>query len=1010
MRFSLSRLFIISLIAQLSYTGLYGQERDFKSVKTPYSIQSQLADSLDKLIKEEERNAALEYIDATLPILKRSNDYEGLTYFLERKAYILRLQKLNDKALGAASQAVVTAKRHLLSNHFLLAKSYYRKGYILHKINDYYDAASNLDSSQTVYSNSPNYDSAMYNSLVEYKYYAYSYGAMSVDTVVKYLDLRMRKELSNKPVDPNEVLYIMNDFAKLYLQKGDYSQALAYAIEEVTYARENPESIEKQRYLSARFNLALVLYRLRDYERGLKICNEALEETSDAKGFFGRVNQKEANLINAQRISIKSLRVAFFIDINLYEEAINELVLLIEENNGLNERFIRQQKINLAKSYLGIENFDRAKFILNEVLNELRPTFPNIQAESLFLIEGELSSKLNLPEMALLYYDSALRNSISEYHSSSILDFPNTKNSKLPIDALFTLQRKTIALNNVYQKMYSDSIPLISAVNKYVNGTHDLIMNSRQELIRTEGRLFLSSSFKALYEAGIEASYYNYKNYNKEEGFLAATEFFRLSKALLFLEQSGEFSDIQNTGIPQDFKNQFYKLKKEINTLNETFYEILDSVSPISDSVAVINRRLLTANDSLQLVKNRILEFIRKNKEISVSNENNRSDQLKNNEALIEYFVGKGQVFVLAKTKEKSVFERFIVTPQFEANLKDILDEVSQAPSFINYNEKLALFSRNSYFIYQQLLENVLSQLGNKVNHLTIVPDEYLSQLPFEILLSDKSAKAKSFSDLPYLMNSYTINYELSSANNGTKSIEDKAPKNLLGIGYSVSDRSAEFAQLPGTDREVNFLQSKIEGTYYQGGMGTKEIFLSEARDYDIIHLAVHGIAGTEGQESSLIFNGSDGVLKTSDLYMAGLRARLAVLSACESGGGEMSNGEGVFSIARGFSIVGVPSVVMSLWSVNDQVTSGLMVQMYRFLQQGLPIDEAVVKTKRDYLENSDSYTGHPYYWAAFVSLGEPIQINQKKTNWVLWASIIAILLLLIFTIYMLSKKRKRII
>lgn len=1011
MGFNATKLLILGLIALLFTTNLKGQGRDFKSIKTPYTLNTQLTDKLDEFIKGGKSDEALGFIDEQLPTIKLNHDYEVTTYFLERKAYLLKAQNFNNEALLAASEAVKTAKTHLPEGHFLLAKSYYRKGHILHKVNNYYDAASNLDSAQYVYSSSSNYDSALYNSIVEYKYYAYSYGSMSVDTLVKYLDLRMTKELSSEQVKPNKVLYIMNDFPQLYMQKADYSQALAYAIEEVAYARENKGQIEKQQYLEARFNLALVLYYLRDAERGLKICNETLIETEDIYDFFGEVSQVERQRIRASRINIKGLKLAFLLDLKRYDDVIVEVENIVKETEELSYKFTTQQYITLAYSYLEEGEYDKASMLLKTILSELRPSFPNIQGESAFRVAGELKDKLHEPLGALMYYDSAIRNSVPEYYKEDILAFPSLENDKLPIEALFSLSKKTTALNKVYQQVFKDSLLLSATVNNYVSQTHALIMKSRQELIRTEGRLFLSRNFKSLYEAGIESAYQVYKNHDEEEGILAASRFFKLSKALLYLEQQGEFSSIQNPDVPQNLRYKFYQFKKDVNTLSERFYNMLDSASPTSDSVAVINRLLLSVNDSLSEVKREISELVDDdNFNISlVENELERLSLTKG-QAVIEYFVGEEYIFVLAQSLKGHFFEKFIIDEQFRSNIEGLITEISHPPSFVNYSEKLNHFTENSYFLYQKLLEKALSKLGGGITHLTIIPDEYLGQIPFEVLLDRRTPDVKSFKDLPYLIKKYTVNYNFTSVQKQNRQNTERAPKKLLGIGFSTNVNGTEFRQLPGTDRELNFLQSRIEGTYYQGGTGTKEVFLSEAGNYDIIHLAIHGVAGSDGYESSLIFNGEDGVLKTSDLYLAGLRARLAVLSACESGLGELNKGEGAFSIARGFSIVGVPSVLMSLWSVNDQVTAQQMVDMHQTFLDGAPINEAIAQTKKNYISTSDNYTSHPYYWAAFISLGEPIELDDKMWSWQLWAFLLMFISTIFFLIIYYHKKRKEII
>ncbi|KYG84379.1 hypothetical protein AWW67_04525 [Roseivirga seohaensis] len=995
----LSWLLLIFLCAQLN-----AQQSDFSKVKTPFEFKNTWVNQLNEKLKEDRQNPylmnanSLEYIQSILPQVETSKDYETLTFLFERNAMILYSMRRDSLALASANKSVETAKKHLPKNHFLLSRAYFRRGYIEHSTNNFYNAGSDLDSAQTVYQASKNYDSAYYETLIEYKYYAYSYGEMNLDTLAKYLEKRMETRLSKENPNPDEILYVMNDFAKVYMQKGDYAQALAYAIEEVAYSKEKHDSVSKSRYIDSRFNLGNVLYKMKDFERGLKVCNELISETKNITQFFGPLSPKERERVENGIIGIKALKAAILLGLKRYEESIKSLQEIVKVNDT-ESRFTIQQKINIANGLLGLKNYEDAKSYIEDVLNELRPTFPNKQAESLFNVAGSLYQELGKAELSFNYYDSAVRNSIPEYYTADILGFPEIKNQKLTITALSSLRDKAISLISYYNQSLKDSLNVLLSASNYASNTHNILMSSRQELMRTEGKLFLSENFKSLYEAGIEASYLMFNLGNKKLGFENASEFFRLSKAVLFLEQSGEFGKIQNSNVPQYLRNEFYQLKTEIEGLNSTFYSILDKSSPTSDSVGRINNRLLNASEKLKDLKDSVSLFLEDQiNDNHLIFKSGNTDRIAENKAIIEFFVGENQIFLLGKSANKQVFERVDIDERFKNSFNDLISEVGNRPQLSDYENKLRAFCENAEYIYSLLLKPVIDQLDSKINELTIIPDEYLSRLPFETLITSKVENPRSFKNLPYLINSHVINYQLSSDRDLNKTTAKKSSKNLMGIGYSQGDNNLGFATLPGTDREIKYLQSKIEGDYYLGNEGTKSVFLKTAKDYDVLHLAIHGLADSTGKyESKLIFNGKDNVLKTSDLYLAGLQARLAILSACESGVGEINKGEGAFSIARGFAIVGVPSIVMSLWSVNDKVTSELMVNTHKLLNEKVPINRAIGQTKRDYLQNSDNYTAHPYYWAAFISLGSPITIettNQSWVNIVLIASVTALLLI----------------
>ena len=94
----------------------------------------------------------------------------------------------------------------------------------------------------------------------------------------------------------------------------------------------------------------------------------------------------------------------------------------------------------------------------------------------------------------------------------------------------------------------------------------------------------------------------------------------------------------------------------------------------------------------------------------------------------------------------------------------------------------------------------------------------------------------------------------------------------------------------------------------------------------------------------------------------------LVVLSACQTGLGEVRIGEGVFGLRRAFVVAGAKTLIMSLWKVPDMQTQGLMVDFYqRILAGQSPADalrEAQLAMKTRY--------PHPYYWGAFICQGDP--------------------------------------
>ena len=118
-----------------------------------------------------------------------------------------------------------------------------------------------------------------------------------------------------------------------------------------------------------------------------------------------------------------------------------------------------------------------------------------------------------------------------------------------------------------------------------------------------------------------------------------------------------------------------------------------------------------------------------------------------------------------------------------------------------------------------------------------------------------------------------------------------------------------------------------------------------------------------------------DGLLTAEDVSGLDLLAtELVVLSACDTGLGEIRTGEGVFGLRRAFVLAGAKTLVMSLWKVPDRQTQMLMTLFYRRLKAGQPRAEAL----RDAQLRMKKHFPHPYCWGAFICQGEPGRLEFK--------------------------------
>jgi CHAT domain-containing protein len=216
-------------------------------------------------------------------------------------------------------------------------------------------------------------------------------------------------------------------------------------------------------------------------------------------------------------------------------------------------------------------------------------------------------------------------------------------------------------------------------------------------------------------------------------------------------------------------------------------------------------------------------------------------------------------------------------------------------------------------------------------------------------------------------------------------------------------DRSGlQFAPLAGTAAEAKALQSllKLDAQNVLTGDRATEASLRDLHGPRILHVATHGfflndqevaLMGHGSETGALPFNENpllrsglalaganarhsgtldDGILTAAEAAQLDLRGtQLVVLSACDTGVGEVRIGEGVYGLRRALVLAGVQAQVGTLWKVADEATKDLMFDFYGRLINGEGRSAALRESQQDMLANP--VRKHPYYWAAFVPIGD---------------------------------------
>ncbi len=272
-----------------------------------------------------------------------------------------------------------------------------------------------------------------------------------------------------------------------------------------------------------------------------------------------------------------------------------------------------------------------------------------------------------------------------------------------------------------------------------------------------------------------------------------------------------------------------------------------------------------------------------------------------------------------------------------------------------------------------------------------IVPDGFLFFLPFESLPSGTGDKT--------MLETTTISYQFASRL--ILPPEPRADKpaqetGVLAFAPFTGDRFLStgpyrFPPLPASQDEV----AELPGSRYSGREATKTRFLRELNRYPILHLATHAVSSANNAAGSFIafYPGSDtpidDCLFLEELYGLDLNnTKLVVISACETGQGELVSNEGVISLARAFAYAGCASSISSLWKADDQATSYILRRFYVYLKRGDKKSKALRQAKLDYL-GSGTVNKSPAFWSHLVLIGDTAPLYPRSFSW-WWALMLA--------------------
>ena len=367
---------------------------------------------------------------------------------------------------------------------------------------------------------------------------------------------------------------------------------------------------------------------------------------------------------------------------------------------------------------------------------------------------------------------------------------------------------------------------------------------------------------------------------------------------------------------------------------------------------------------------------------------------------LLEYFVTDDRTLVFLITKD--TFETITLDIPSEQLFQTITD-LHPFPS-LDDPHPASLKQLHAWLIAPLKDKLITSTIG-------IIPHGVLHYLPFAALTDGAH----------YLGEEYTL-FTLPSAS-ALRFIQEKRKSSvntILALG-NPSTTEPGLTPLQSAQKEVEEIANLFGTQPLTGASATESALRSQASNVEMVHLAAHGEYNPDNALFSTIYltgdAQNDGRLEVHEVYSLDLTklTDLVVLSACQTdlgevGGDAVSQGDEIVGLNRAFLYAGTPTVITSLWSVEDDATALLMKQFYTHLQAGLSKAEALQRAQRDVR----AAHSHPYYWAAFVLTGDPGTAGPVPSPrpWIIIGLVLCILgavsaaLLLMGGVFILRRRR----
>ena len=695
---------------------------------------------------------------------------------------------------------------------------------------------------------------------------------------------------------------------------------------------------------------------------------QALIYFNRAKGIY------EDQLGNSSRRALRAnLNIAFA---NMEQEEYDEALTILNEVKLIYDATYQEDHPNKAyiQSIIGRVHLQKKEFetslikqkeALQIYISLFGEKHPDV-ANTYYLI-GEVYKAKGAFKTSVEFYQRAIYANLQGQSFIEIYELPQLENYFNGDILLRTLQAKAIALEALHFEKSLNVKDLVGAIDTYKK-CDDLITSIRRKRLNEQDKLRLGQTAKEVYESGIQLAFIlSEQSFNRKKHLETAFDFCERSKSSVLLEAITESKAKKFAGIPEKQIQLEDSLKDEISFLEQQIaQEENNGNQEMKDLLFSYQNSYRSFINNLET---NYPEYYKLKYDQSIASVASVQEHLTDGAAMLSYFLGDENIYIFIITKKNIKVEQ-------RAKPEDFNKLTTGLRNGIKYNSK-STYCKSAKKLHALLIPD----LPSSINELVVLPDGALGTLPFEGFINPKD-ESDSYLNTQFIIKDYQVSYDYSATLFNERKSDDEPikPEILLVAPITFETNEIPMNTLPGSREEVKeikylFMGSNCETKVASGLDASEANFKKEdLGKYRYLHLATHGLVNESEPALSRIFlkpgENEDGSLYTGEIYNLSIDADLVTLSACETGLGKVTKGEGIVGLSRALQYAGANNIIVSLWQVSDASTSQMMIEFYTYNlnndQHGYNV--ALRKAKLSLLA-SEEYS-RPYYWAPFILVG----------------------------------------